>query len=69
MLPSLPTCKPFSAQIHDETDTKIELPTEKSDSDAIVVTGRKENVERACAMIRAIEKEMVGGGSKRGGRE
>lgn len=73
-LPTYPLAYPLSlyvlqaifCQIRDETDTKIDLPTEKSESDAIVVTGRKENVERACDMILAIEKEMVGGDIEEG---
>eukprot|EP00731_Ephydatia_muelleri_P015244 Em0008g964a len=46
-------------KIRDETSTRIIIPSENSDSDMIGVTGRKENVEKARAMIKAIEKEMV----------
>ena len=46
-------------KLREETDTKIELPGEKSDSDVIVITGKKENVQKARARIQAIEKEMV----------
>ena len=46
-------------KLREETDTKIELPGEKSDSDVIVIIGRKENVQKARARIEAIEKEMV----------
>ena len=46
-------------KIREETDTRIELPTESSDSDVIVIIGRKENVQKARARILAIEKEMV----------
>ena len=46
-------------KLREETDTKIELPGEKNDSDVIVITGRKENVQKARARIQAIEKEMV----------
>ena len=53
----------FLSQIREETDTKIELPPDSSDSDIIVITGRKENVEKACSRIKAIEKEMVSGTS------
>ncbi|KAL5491054.1 hypothetical protein EMCRGX_G016269 [Ephydatia muelleri] len=45
-------------KIRDETSTRIIIPSENSDSDMIGVTGRKENVEKARAMIKAIEKEM-----------
>ena len=46
-------------KIRDETDTKIEFPRENSDSDVIVITGKKENVGKAKHMIESIEKEMV----------
>ena len=46
-------------KLREETDTKIELPGEKNDSDVIVITGKKENVQKARARIQAIEKEMV----------
>ena len=45
--------------IRDETDTKIDLPSESSDSDVITITGRKENVDRAKAKIEDIQKELV----------
>lgn len=46
-------------KIREETDTKIELPLESSDSDVIKITGRKDNVQKARARILAIEKDMV----------
>jgi polyribonucleotide nucleotidyltransferase len=46
-------------KIREETETKIDLPRENSDSDIITITGRKENVERARSMIEAIQKELV----------
>lgn len=46
-------------QIRDETDTRIDLPSENSDSDVITITGKKENVEKAKNMIETIQKEMV----------
>ena len=46
-------------KIREDTDTKIELPSEASDSDVIAIIGRKENVFKARARILAIEKEMV----------
>lgn len=46
-------------KIKEETNTKIELPQEGSDSDVIVIIGKKENVQKAKARILAIEKDMV----------
>lgn len=48
-------------KIREDTDTKIELPLESSDSDVIRITGRKDNVQKARARILAIEKDMVRG--------
>ncbi|CAL1537044.1 unnamed protein product [Lymnaea stagnalis] len=45
-------------KIREETDTKIDLPSEISDSDVITITGKKANVEKAQAKIEAIQKEM-----------
>lgn len=49
----------FFFQIREETDTKIDLPSEISESDVITITGKKANVEKAQAKIEAIQKEMV----------
>jgi len=49
----------FSLQIREETDTKIELPSEGSDSDMIVITGHKAQVEAARDRIIAIQNELV----------
>ena len=49
----------FSLQIREETDTKIELPSEGSDSDMIVITGHKAQVEAARDRIVAIQNELV----------
>lgn len=46
-------------KIREDTDTKIDLPGESSESDIIVIIGRKENVQKAKARIMEIEKEMV----------
>ena len=46
-------------QIRDETDTRIDLPSENSISDVIAITGKKENVEKARKMIEDIQKELV----------
>ena len=49
----------FFFQIREETDTKIDLPKDDSTSDMITITGKKENVEKAKAMLEAIQSEMV----------
>ena len=46
-------------QIRDETETKIDLPSENADSDVITITGKKANVEMARNRIEAIQKELV----------
>lgn len=46
-------------KIRDETDTKIDLPSENAESDVITITGKQENVERARAKIEAIQKELA----------
>eukprot|EP00118_Oscarella_pearsei_P024630 m.306469 g.306469 ORF g.306469 m.306469 type:complete len:1252 (+) comp41271_c0_seq1:220-3975(+) len=46
-------------KIRDETHTKIDMPTENSDSDVILVTGKKENVEEARKRIEAIQNEQA----------
>lgn len=46
-------------KIKEDTDTRIDLPGESSESDIIVITGKKENVQKARAKIVDIEKEMV----------
>ncbi len=47
-------------KIRDETETRIDLPSEVSDSDVITITGKKSNVEQAKARIEAIQKDLVG---------
>ena len=49
----------FYLQIREETDTKIELPSEGSDSDMIVITGHKAQEEAARDRIVAIQNELV----------
>uniref|UniRef100_A0A8C9SBD5 Vigilin n=1 Tax=Scleropages formosus TaxID=113540 RepID=A0A8C9SBD5_SCLFO len=46
-------------KIREETNTKIDLPTENSDSEMIVITGRKGNCEAARDRILAIQKELA----------
>ena len=52
-------CNYFLFQIKEETGTKIDLPSENSDSDVISITGKKANVEEAKIKIEAIQKELV----------
>ncbi|ESN97039.1 hypothetical protein HELRODRAFT_114382 [Helobdella robusta] len=46
-------------KIREDTNTKIDLPKENSVSDVIVITGRKENVMKAKALIEQIQSEMA----------
>jgi len=46
-------------KIRDETDTKIDLPSSNENSNIIVITGKKANVEDARARIEAIQKELA----------
>ncbi|KAJ8022002.1 Vigilin [Holothuria leucospilota] len=46
-------------KIKDETDTRIEIPTENSQSNMITVVGRKENVQKAKSKILAIQDELA----------
>lgn len=48
-----------SPQIREETNTKIDLPAENSNSEMIVITGKKANCEAAKHRILAIQKELV----------
>lgn len=48
-----------SSQIREETNTKIDLPAENSNSEMIVITGKKANCEAAKIRILAIQKELV----------
>lgn len=52
------SCGP-AMQIREETNTKIDLPTENSDSEMIVITGRRANCEAARERILAIQRELV----------
>lgn len=49
----------LSLQIREETNTKIDLPAENSNSEMIVITGKKANCEAARNRILAIQKELV----------
>lgn len=46
-------------KIKNETETKIELPNENSKSNSIIISGKKDNCEKAKAMIQQIEKEEL----------
>lgn len=46
-------------KIREETDTRIDLPNKPSESDVIVITGKKPNVEAAKKKIEAIQKELA----------
>lgn len=50
---------PFLLQIREETNTRIDLPAENSNSEMIVITGKKANCEAARNRILAIQKELV----------
>uniref|UniRef100_A0A8C6XU12 Vigilin n=1 Tax=Naja naja TaxID=35670 RepID=A0A8C6XU12_NAJNA len=47
-------------KIREETNTKIDLPTENSNSEVILITGKKANCEDARDRILAIQRELVG---------
>ncbi|XP_070561985.1 vigilin-like [Ptychodera flava] len=47
------------SKIKEETDTRIEIPSEDSDSDMIVIIGKKDRVESARDKIQAIQKELA----------
>lgn len=49
----------FSLQIREESNTKIDLPAENSNSETIVITGKRANCEAARHRILAIQKELV----------
>ncbi|KAK1168684.1 vigilin-like [Acipenser oxyrinchus oxyrinchus] len=46
-------------KIREETNTKIDLPAENSNSEVIVITGKKANCEAARNRILAIQKELA----------
>ncbi|KAJ8338206.1 hypothetical protein SKAU_G00371720 [Synaphobranchus kaupii] len=53
------TCRSYPCQIREETNTKIDLPTENSDSEVIVITGRKGNCEVARDRILTIQRDLA----------
>lgn len=46
-------------KIREETNTKVDLPTENSNSEMIVITGRKSNCEAARDRILAIQRDLA----------
>ncbi|KAM8898093.1 vigilin isoform 1-T1 [Spinachia spinachia] len=46
-------------KIREETNTKIDLPTENSNSETIVITGKKSHCEAARERILAIQRELA----------
>uniref|UniRef100_A0A7N6BY19 Vigilin n=1 Tax=Anabas testudineus TaxID=64144 RepID=A0A7N6BY19_ANATE len=46
-------------KIREETNTKIDLPTENSNSEMIIITGKKTNCEAARERILAIQRELA----------
>ncbi|XP_063043229.1 vigilin isoform X2 [Engraulis encrasicolus] len=46
-------------KIREETNTKIDLPTENSDSEMIVITGKKANCEAARERILTIQRDLA----------
>ncbi|XP_039602941.1 vigilin [Polypterus senegalus] len=46
-------------KIREETNTKIDLPTENSNSEVILITGKKTNCEAARDRILAIQRELA----------
>ncbi|KAF7705638.1 hypothetical protein HF521_020924 [Silurus meridionalis] len=46
-------------KIREETNTKIDLPTENSDSETIVITGKRSNCEAARDRILAIQRDLA----------
>ncbi|KAK6484050.1 vigilin-like [Huso huso] len=46
-------------KIREETNTKIDLPAENSNSEVIVITGKKANCEAARNRVLAIQKELA----------
>uniref|UniRef100_A0A8C7WRK5 Vigilin n=1 Tax=Oryzias sinensis TaxID=183150 RepID=A0A8C7WRK5_9TELE len=58
-LPRLRLCLCGLTAIREETNTKIDLPTENSNSEMIVITGKKVNCEAARDRILAIQRELA----------
>ena len=52
---------PPAVQIREESNTKIDLPAENSNSETIVITGKRANCEAARSRILSIQKDLVRG--------
>ncbi|GMR35164.1 hypothetical protein PMAYCL1PPCAC_05359 [Pristionchus mayeri] len=46
-------------KIREETSTRIDLPDENSEEERIAVTGKKENVEKAIALLQKMQSELA----------
>lgn len=46
-------------KIREDTQTKIDLPSEGDKNDVITITGKRENVEEACERIRKIQVKIA----------
>lgn len=46
-------------KIREESNTKIDLPAENSNSETIVITGKRANCEAARSRILSIQKDLV----------
>ena len=51
---------PISHRIKEETNTRIDLPSEDNDSNVIVITGKKADVDNARKRLLAIQAELEG---------
>ena len=51
---------PLSPRIKEETNTRIDLPSEDNDSNVIVITGKKADVDNARKRLLAIQAELEG---------
>ena len=47
-------------RVKEETNTRIDLPSEDADSDLIIITGKKEDVDLARKKLLAIQAELEG---------
>lgn len=58
-LPLLGASRLPLSQIREESNTKIDLPAENSNSETIVITGKRANCEAARSRILSIQKDLV----------
>ena len=50
----------YFPRVKEETNTRIDLPSEAADSDLIVITGKKADVDLARKKLLAIQAELEG---------